>query len=168
MTFGNLQIRPLRENDSLEELTELLHRAYKKLADMGLQYLATHQAVDVTRTRISKGTCYVAELDERIVGTIIYRNPGQTKGAPHYDRPDIAYIGQMAVEPAFQGRGIATSLIRHVETQARSDGASELAFDTSEQAAHLIEWYRRMGYEIVGYVKWDVTNYRSVIMSKRV
>jgi ribosomal protein S18 acetylase RimI-like enzyme len=168
VTFTNLKIRPLRETDSLEDLTELLHRAYKKLADVGLQYLATHQTAEITRTRISKGTCYVAELDGQTVGTIIYRNPSQTKGTPHYDRPDIAYIGQMAVEPAFQGRGIATKLMRHVEGLARVDGASELAFDTSERATHLIDWYRRMGYEIVGHVKWDVTNYCSVIMSKRV
>jgi ribosomal protein S18 acetylase RimI-like enzyme len=135
---------------------------------LGLKYLAIHQTVDVTRTRISKGTCFVAEFDGRIVGTIIYRNPSQTKGAPHYDRPDVAFAAQMAVEPSCQRQGIATKLMRHVEALAKADGATELAFDTSEHATHLIEWYRRMGYEFVGHVQWDVTNYRSVIMSKRV
>jgi GNAT superfamily N-acetyltransferase len=168
MDSDHILIRPLREDDSVEELTELLHRAYKVLADMGLKFLATHQTVDITRTRISKGTCYVAELDGRIVGTICYRTPSQTKGTPHYDRPDVAYIGQMAVEPALQGQGIATKLMRHVEELARADGALELAFDTSEQATHLIEWYERLGYRAVGHVQWDVTNYRSVIFSKRV
>ncbi|MBW1796697.1 MAG: GNAT family N-acetyltransferase, partial [Deltaproteobacteria bacterium] len=48
------------------------------------------------------------------------------------------------------------------------DGASELALDTAEQATHLINWYERLGYRFIEYVDWDVTNYRSVIMSKRV
>ena len=168
MNPDDILIRPLREDDSLDELTELLHRAYKPLADMGLKYVATHQTVDITLRRISRGTCFVVEREGRIVGTITYRDPSQSRGAPYYERPDVAYVAQMAVEPEYQRQGIATRLMRHVEALARADGASELAFDTSEQATHLIEWYQRLGYRAVDQVQWDVTNYRSVIMSKRV
>lgn len=161
-----LLIRPLREDDSLEELTDLLHRAYKALADMGLQYLATRQDVETTRKRISNGTCFVATIDDKIVGTITFKMPHVGHNVAWLDRPDIGHISQMAVEPALQSKGIGARLMRQAEEYARTRGLAELALDTSEQAGHLISWYKRLGYRFIEYVQWDVTNYRSVVMSK--
>lgn len=159
-------IRPLREDDSLEELTELLHRAYRVLADMGLQYLATRQDVETTRKRISNGTCFVATVDDKIVGTITFKMPHGGHGVVWLDRPDIGHISQMAVEPKLQNHGIGARLMRHAEEYTRAQRLTELALDTSEQAQHLISWYERLGYRFIEYVQWDVTNYRSVVMSK--
>jgi len=167
-TDDRITIRQLNDTDSLEDLTELLHRAYKILADMGLKYVATYQTVEITRKRLGNGTCFVAERGGRIVGTVLYRKPGQPKGCPFYERPDIAHVSQMGVEPDLQRRGIGVKLMRHAEETAARDGASELSLDTSEQATHLIEWYERLGYRFVEYIDWEITNYRSVILSKRV
>ena len=49
---------------------------------------------------------------------------------------------------------------------AISNGAAELALDTSEGADHLIAWYERIGFRIVEYAQWKGKRYRSVIMSK--
>ncbi|MDH4155799.1 MAG: GNAT family N-acetyltransferase [candidate division Zixibacteria bacterium] len=160
-------IRPLSESDSLEELTELLHRAYRVLADLNLRYMATHQDVNVTRDRIKNGRCFVAEMDGQVVGTITYYEPGHSKGSPWLERPEIAHIGQMGVAPELQGRGIGTRLMNYTERVARGDGAVELALDTAEPATHLIKWYERLGYRFIEHTTWDVTNYRSVIMSKK-
>jgi hypothetical protein len=46
-------------------------------------------------------------------------------------------------------------------------GAAEVAVDTAEGVAHLIAFYRTRGYRQVGDAQWDHTNYRSVILSKR-
>jgi GNAT superfamily N-acetyltransferase len=159
-------IRPLCESDSLDELTELLHRSYKVLADMGLEFLATWQDVETTRKRITNGTCFVAVKGDRIIGTITFKMPHGGHGVAWLDRPDVGHIGQMAVEPECQNRGIGARLMKHAEDYARSQGLAELALDTSEQADHLISWYRHLGYRCVDYVRWDVTNYRSVVMSK--
>ena len=43
-----LQIRPLSSTDSITEITFLLHRAYARLGDMGLNYTAVDQSTDVT------------------------------------------------------------------------------------------------------------------------
>ncbi|MCD6249415.1 MAG: GNAT family N-acetyltransferase [candidate division Zixibacteria bacterium] len=165
-TNDQITIRQLSDTDSLEDLTELLHRAYKILADMGLKYVATYQSIEITRKRLKNGTCFVAELDGQIAGTVLYRKPGQPKGCAFYERPDVAHVSQMGVEPDLQRRGIGAKLMRHAEESAVRDGASELALDTSEQATHLIKWYERMGFRFVGHIDWEITNYRSVIMSK--
>lgn len=162
-----LRIRPFTDQDSLEALTALLHRAYAPLAEMGLRYLATHQSVDITRDRIAGGVCFVAELEARLIGTIKYSPPGRERGSPWMQRPEVAHISQFGVERSWQRQGIGARLMDHVEAYARDDGAEELALDTAKPAVHLIRWYERRGYRFIEEVDWEVTNYVSVVMSKR-
>ncbi len=161
-----VKIRALGVDDDLFALTSLLHRAYAKLAAMGLNFVATSQDVDTTRERIEGAECFVAEMDGRIVGTIVFRDRSRTAGCAWYDREDVASFGQFGVEPGLQGSGVGARLLAHVEERAKETGANELALDTAEPATHLIDYYSRHGYRIVDRVKWDVVNYSSVIMSK--
>jgi GNAT superfamily N-acetyltransferase len=166
--LGDLEIRLLREDDSMEELTQLLHRAYAELGAMGFWYKAVDQSVDVTRKRVSRGECYVLIHRGELGGTALLLPPSCR--APHcewYDRPDVAVMGQFAVEPRHQRRGWGSELIRHLEARARELGADELSLDTSEGAAHLIALYERRGYRHVGHAQWEHTNFRSVLLSKR-
>lgn len=161
-----VKIRPLAESDSITELTQLLHRAYAQLAEMGLKFVATHQDDETTRHRLKDAECFVAELDGQMVGTILFRPPGTARGCDWYNRPDVAVFGQFGVEPTEQGHGIGGALLEHVELRARELNAAELALDTAESAQHLIDLYSKRGFRIVGNVKWEPVNYRSVIMSK--
>ena len=167
MSSHSITIRPFAESDSLEELTELLHRAYAPLAEMGLKYLATHQTVETTRKRISDGICFVAVGEGKIVGTIKYSPPGREHGSPWMRRPEVAHISQFGVERELQRQGIGEKLMDHVEAFARAAGVAELALDTAVPAAHLIRWYERRGYREIEHIDWEVTNYLSVVMSKR-
>jgi GNAT superfamily N-acetyltransferase len=162
-----VRIRPLGSGDSIEALTDLLHRAYAALAAMGFRYVATYQDAGITRARIAKGECHVALLGGSVVGTVLLIPPGG--GSPKcawYTRPDVAVVSQFAVEPSFQGQGIGRRLLDHAEARALALGAAHVALDTAEGARHLIELYLARGYRHVGTVQWDVTNYRSVVMSK--
>lgn len=161
-----MEIRPLSTIDSLEELTHLIHAAYRQLADMGFKYWATYQSVDDTRQRIAKGMCYVATEDGALAGTIVLNPPGTTIEHPWYDKPGVAVFHQFAVHPEAQGQGLGSRLMDHIEQQARTLGATELACDTAEGAVHLIAMYEKRGFRIVAKADWDITNYESVILSK--
>ena len=161
-----LLIRLIEPGDSIQELTEFLHRAYRPLADAGMRFFATHQSPEQTAERCDEGECYLALQDDRLVGTIVFRSPEQTDGCPWYDRPDVASFGQFAVEPALQGSGIGSTLLLLSERRALETGAKHLALDTAEPATHLIAYYNRRGYEFIEHTQWHDTNYRSVILSK--
>lgn len=163
---NEVSIRELRESDNLDDLTGLLHRAYARLADMNLKFVATWQDTSITRKRIARSTCFVAVMGGRIIGTVCFHSPDSRIGSPWMDRPDVAHVGQLAVEPDYQNRGIGRRLMVHCENYARQLGAAHIALDTAEPAVHLIDWYRRQGYRIVEKADWDVTNYKSVVMSK--
>lgn len=152
--------------DDVATLTTLLHRAYAPLAARGMRYLASHQDSATTLRRISKGEWWVAQTNDQLVGTITLRDAAHTTGCAWYDRPDVASFGQFAVDLAWQGRGVGTLLMDHIERRAREKGITELALDTAETAGDLIAFYARGGYRVIEHVRWDVVNYRSVVMSK--
>ena len=162
-------IRRFHDNDSLHELTELLHRAYAPLAAMGLQFMAAKQDVEMTRQNISSGECYLMFDEKRLVGTILVYPPSYR--APYcdwYNRPDVAFFSKFAVEPELQRRGLGGCLLNFAENRARELGAAEVSLDTAESASHLIEFYKKSGYREIGYEQWDHTNYyRSILLSKR-
>jgi GNAT superfamily N-acetyltransferase len=163
----NYHLRLLSPADDLVALTALLHRAYAALAQRGMHFLASHQSVDVTRRRLEKGECWVADANDVIIGTIVLKDTASTSGSPWYDRPDVACFGQFAVEPAWQSRGIGSALVEQVERRAQKQGVTELALDTAEGADNLIAFYTRRGYRFIEHTRWNDVNYRSVIMSKR-
>lgn len=166
---GNKQytIRPLLGTDSFEFITELLHEAYRPLLDMGLRFLATHQDAVITKERCLDGyTFVVIDEEERITGTITLYSPKPDPSSEYYSRAGLWEFGQFAVLPKLQNMGIGSCLIETVERYAKRMEARELALNTSEKAVHLIEYYKKRGYEFREYVQWDVTNYRSVILSK--
>lgn len=161
-----LLLRRLDAGDDLVALTALLHRSYKRLADMNLRFTATHQTPEVTRERTEEGECWVVEARGRFVATITVYPPDPGDGGRWYDRRDVAHFGQFAVEPELQSRGIGSRLIELAEHRARQMGAAELALDTSEEATHLIEFYAARGFRFIEHVQWRSVNYRSVVMSK--
>jgi GNAT superfamily N-acetyltransferase len=162
-----IEVRPFSPVDhSVTEITALLHRAYRSLADLGFRYWATHQDESATLSRLQSGHAFVACAGERIIGTITVYDAGQTSGAPWYDRPGVGKFGQFAVDPPFQGRGAGSWLVGLAETLARELGVRELALDTAEGATQLIAFYNRLGYRFVEHTQWSGTNYRSVILSK--
>jgi len=159
-------IRELSSGDSPEALTGLLHRAYRTLADQGLRYLATHQDVATTLRRVGQGTAFIAKRRGDLIGTITYRKPENTPIPKLTPIPLAGSLGQLAVEPQYQGMGLGRRLFVYAEQFARTQGVNALVLDTAESATQLISWYERMGYEFVEYVQWEVTDYRSVVLVK--
>lgn len=163
-----MEIRRWRPGEDVRPVTAMLHRAYAELAAMGLRYVATHQDDETTRRRLAKDVSWVAEEDGRVVGTIaICPWTSLREPAEAYRRPGLWLFHQFGVEPEYQRRGIGTKLLAMAEDYARSQGAAAFACDTAEGAAHLIALYQRMGFEIAGEADYEVTNYRSVVLVKK-
>ena len=65
--LSKIIIRLIHSSDSLDELTALLHASYKKLADKGFKFHASHQDVNTTKQRIENAECYVALLNDKLI-----------------------------------------------------------------------------------------------------
>jgi GNAT superfamily N-acetyltransferase len=166
-SFVPVVIREYREGDSVEEITVLLNRAYADLASQGLRYVASWQTPKMTLERIEMGTCCLALDDDKLVGTVMLHPPDSDSECDHYRQPGMYHFGKFGVEPERRGEGIGRLLFDAVEKRAIELGATELACDTAAPASHLIELYKSWGFEIIANQNWSMTNYESVIMSKR-
>ena len=152
--------------DSVEELTDLLHRAYKRLADMGLNFIATFQSVEYTRNYFKKGECYILESDGKLKGTVFYYTTIWDDAPDIFKQTDSVLIGKFAVEPELQKLGLGSMLMDFVESLAREKKKNRVVLDTSEKALHLLEYYSKRGYEYKHHWQWPDVNYKSVILSK--
>jgi GNAT superfamily N-acetyltransferase len=161
-----LVIRDYSSSESIPEMTQLLRDAYAHLAQKGLRYLATYQDDVMTARRLGRGFPLVVYLEGRLVGTATLYPPRLDSPVEWYRRPEVFHFGQFGVRPELQKQGIGARLLRALEDRARARGGSELACDTAEQAEHLRSWYEREGFRVVGSMKWQVTNFQSVVMSK--
>ena len=159
-------IRELAPGDSIEQLTELLHRAFAPLGKRGMNYSAVDQSPSETAARISTGLCVVATLHETIVGTVMVERPDPTSESAWYRRSDVASAHQLGVEPSHQRRGIGTALMGWAESWAVRSGYAEIAVDTAEPATELISFYSSIGYRHIEYAQWHGKRYRSAILSK--
>jgi predicted N-acetyltransferase YhbS len=166
MSDANVAIRLLQNSDSLAALTELLHRAYAPLGEMGMNFKAIVQSVAETENRAKRGVCFVAVAGEELIGTISLWPPHNDPGSEWYHRPEVASANQFAVEPQWQKQGIGGRLLARGEQWAREAGYSELAVDTALPATHLIDYYTRHGFRQVEFVTWPLRNFSSVILSK--
>ncbi len=61
---------------------------------------------------------------------------------------DHLLVENVAVSPAFQGRGFGRRLMVHAEELATSSGFGEIRLYTNQRFAENIELYRRLGYRV--------------------
>lgn len=163
-----VNVRPLLPTDSVEAITDLIHRAYARNAAAGLRFVATCQDSSITAERLGQGPSFIVEIDGEIVGTITVRAPEETPYGDYHPPFPIAAFGQFAVDPDRRGLGIGDALLKVAEGVAREAGCGELALDTAQPAIELITYYERQGFRIVGRADWrPETNYESWIMTKR-
>lgn len=151
----------------VESLTDLLHEAYAPLAAQGMQYTATYQPAPKTLERLKEGESYLVFNDEELSGTVTLNSENITSSCEYYRRRGVFSFGQFAIHPKKQGQGLGSKIMDFLEKRAAEIGATELALDTSEKAQDLIRMYQKRGYQIVAHTQWDTTNYRSVVMSKK-
>jgi len=160
-------IRTVNPQDDMALLTELIHTAYRKLAEKNLHYWATHQSISDTVKRFNSGHGLIAEVHGNIIGTLTVRPPQPDSEVPQYRDPATWTLSQFAVLPELQGAGVGHQLHEAALFYAGAKGGRIMALDKAVSATHLIEMYVHWGYEVVGECDWrPQTNYLSVMMSR--
>ena len=167
-TPAYIRLRRLEDGDSMEFLTDLLHRAFSRIGAMGIPCSCMNQPPEVTRQRISRGDCFLALSGDLIVGTITLYAPDAASDSKHYRNDRVGTLRQLAVDPLFHGKGIGSALLRLAEDWALRRGYRWLALDTPEPANHLIDYYQRQGFSIRETLQFTGRPYRSVVFSKPV
>lgn len=166
--MSTITLRRLRPDDSIDELTAMLRRAFARLGAGGLNCSCVDQTPDITRRRIDRGDCLVALAGPRIVGTVTLETADPLAEIAWYRHPSVASLHQLAVEPGHQGSGIGKALLDAAEAWAFRQRCVALALDTPEPARHLHAYYTRQGFGRQASVQVAGRGYRSTVFSKPV
>ncbi len=62
--------------------------------------------------------------------------------------PDVFYIANVGVHPAFQGKGIGALLFKHLHAEALKQNATHTALDVSVENPRAEALYTRLGYTV--------------------
>ena len=169
-----IEFRIFKIGDNVKKINSLLLSAYKPLADKGMRYAASHENVDATMRNIQDGECHIGIYNDEIVACGMLRIPSlveksgwKANGPEWYRKQGVTTFGRFAVSTDLQGNGLGSKMMDVLENRAKELGFIELALDTSEHADHLIKMYEARGYRFIEYHQWDITNYKSVVMSKK-
>jgi GNAT superfamily N-acetyltransferase len=103
---------------------------------------ALDESVEDVRKEISEGRVLMAAEGEEAVGTVRYEM-----------KPDLLYVGRLAVLPSHRGRGIGAALMDHVERLAPSLGRTRIQLATRESIPGNIVFYEQLGYKVVERVQ---------------
>ncbi|MGV9690183.1 GNAT family N-acetyltransferase [Streptomyces sp. NPDC003444] len=160
-----VRVRRLTADDSVEELTALLHRSYADHAAAGRVFFASYQSAHDTEYRVSGGECWLAVRDAEVVGSVTVAAPYPVPEG--YPAPAGAgSFWQLAVDPSYMGTGLGQRLLALAEERIAEIGSSQVVIDTSAEAVDLVSWYSRRGYSPIGSWRWGVTNYESLVLLK--
>jgi GNAT superfamily N-acetyltransferase len=112
----------------------------------------THYEKALTRPAQEGVLTLVAEIDGQAVGAVVAELREPLPNAAVQPQLDVrrrrAYLGYLAVQERYRGRGIGGRLLDAVEVWAREQGAELIATDTNLRSnVGAAEFYERHGYE---------------------
>jgi len=135
---------------SLEDIKSILHvinvanrEAFSKIIPKAY-FREPFLSLEELLRDLKRMNFYVYEEEGKIVGVSALQ-------VKREERTGIIY--RVYVLPAYQRRGIGTSLIRKIEEEAKRIGLRKLMVLTDEKAYWALKFYKKLGYGIVNRIK---------------
>jgi GNAT superfamily N-acetyltransferase len=125
------------DRESVEELTPRLCIGAADWIDPAAMLDAARGWV---RESLDAGTVLVAEDDGAVVGFV------SVKERSHFTGAAEAYVGELVVAEAAEGRGVGRSLMAAVEEWARGRGIARVSLDTGAANEGARAFYAALGY----------------------
>jgi ribosomal protein S18 acetylase RimI-like enzyme len=108
----------------------------------------------VFRCDIENSQLWICEINGEIAGIAALTSEQEPEYADvGWDITEPAIVvHRLAVDPAFQGRGVAIALLRHAEIVARERGMRQVRLDTNTQNQATQRLFPKLGYRLVGEI----------------
>jgi GNAT superfamily N-acetyltransferase len=151
--MGNaMQVRPGKLED-IEAVMALVRRVVPLMRASGnLQWDSGYPNPAVFERDVELTQLWVAEIDGTIAGIAAITTDQEPDYANvGWDISEVAIVvHRLAVDPAFQGKGIAATLMQQAEAVAKSHGITILRVDTNSQNQATQKLFPKLGYLFAG------------------
>jgi len=147
-----MEIRQGR-NEDVAAVMALVRRVVPLMRAGGnLQWDDQYPNPGVFAQDVARAQLWVAEAAGRIAGVAAITTDQEPEYAEvGWDLAEVAVVvHRLAVDPAFQGQGVALALMRQAEAVARSRGIAVLRVDTNLQNLATQRLFPKLGYVAAG------------------
>ena len=137
------EIRPASPADS-ESLLRCLATAFAPYREQYTPAAFADTVLDEStlRTRLQSMHVLVAISNGEVVGTVAAASHDGGEG----------HLRGMAVQPQFQGTGLAAQLLNAIEEWLRTHGCTRVSLDTTQPLQAAMKFYEKQGYRRSGLV----------------
>lgn len=146
------------ELEDIDAIMALVRRVVPLMRATGnLQWDDDYPNAEVFQRDVHLSQLWIAEADGQIAGIAAItedQEPGYaTVGWDIAERAIVVH--RLAVDPAFQGKGVAVILMQQAEKEAVDRGISVLRVDTNTNNAATQKLFPKLGYTLSGEIKLD-------------
>ena len=138
-TDGDILIRPM-EPDDFSQVYLVDQKAFEKI------WRNSKEQLKIAFVEAFSAT--VAELDQKVVGYQISTSKSQ-----------IGHLARLAVDPAFQNKGVGSSLLKDVLDRLQRQGIVQVTVNTQMRNKASLELYQKFGFKQLDKV-YPVYQYR--------
>jgi ribosomal protein S18 acetylase RimI-like enzyme len=149
-----MQVREARLED-VAAIMGLVHRVVPKMRTSGnLQWDDQYPDASVFERDVARGQLWVAEVDGHLAGVAAITTDQEPEYADvGWDLSEVAIVvHRLAVDPAFQGQGVAVALMLQAEAVGQSMGIAVLRVDTNTQNEATQRLFPKLGYSLAGEI----------------
>ena len=124
--------------EAAEEVHRLTQLAFKDYDRLDPPSGAVRETVDTVREDLERAGGVVADIDGIAVGCLRFeRGPG------------LLRVRRVAIDPAWQRRGLGTALMNWTHDSAREQGLGEVRVGVRRALPGNIAFYERLGYTLL-------------------
>jgi len=145
----------LATTGDIPAIMQTIRRVVPLMRDSGnLQWDEQYPNPEVFTRDIEFAQLWAAEIDGQLAGIAALTTDQE---------PEYAHVGwditepaivvhRLAVDPAFQGRGVSIALLEHAEAVALQRGIAQIRVDTNTQNRVTQRLLPKLGYSLVGEI----------------
>jgi GNAT superfamily N-acetyltransferase len=151
----SLLISKLATSADIDTITNIVIACANSLLDRHFEDWSNYYSRARLADKLTTQLAYLFYFDDKAVGVVFL----QTNDLYYYSATDLSkfsspndkavYIGTLAVHPQYQGRGIASQIIKFCEEYCRQNKISSLRLDHFGGDKLLTNFYLKNGFSVV-------------------
>jgi ribosomal protein S18 acetylase RimI-like enzyme len=149
-----MQVR-LANFEDVKAIMGLVHRVVPKMRASGnFQWDSEYPNTAVFERDVERAQLWVAEMEGQMAGVAAITTDQEPEYADvGWDTSEMAIVvHRLAVDPAFQGKGIAKALMLQAEAVARAREITVLRVDTNTRNEATQRLFPKLGYRLAGEI----------------
>jgi ribosomal protein S18 acetylase RimI-like enzyme len=153
--ISSMEIK-LCQSHQADEIFSILRDCKNSLDKLGIfQWTDHYPTLAIVENDIERGHVYCAVLGSKCVGTINVNEEEEPEYAAvtwNDNTGRVLVVHRLAVDPAYQGQGIAKALMDFAEQYGTDNGYSSVRLDAFSTHERVLKFYMNRGYQKRGEV----------------